>query len=794
MKQIKHYIIALAIVFLGLPVQMMAQDSQTKQLTKEQVLSMTIEELSSLPLEELMQAIDVAGVNSMEELFELLLNKNVKSVSKKVENAFDSPLSSTVLSRSEIESSGATTFEEALKLVPGVIVREKTNGNFDVHLRGFDNLPPKNMLISAENTSTLVMIDGRPVFNYVFGGTLWETLPIGLGDVDRIEVVRGPSSALYGPNAVTGVINIITRQVDEETPLVSVDMQGGNLSSYIGNIGIRKKINEKWSASLTANVDRRDRVTDQLYILTEKMVMDNDPDKTSLTRGYYDKADYEHLQKDVNGQYFYLMDRNDDVDDWYPNPERAKEKYGANGFLSFKPKSDVQFDLATGFQYSFVNSSSLADNVSSMTGRDSRTGYFDFSGRYKQLQFKTNYAFGPQTYVTGNNGYKQDMEQFSVSAEYDWQIKSLNIRPGVSYQYSSTDDSPYLKEEEVGFFNGQVKNSALSASVRFDYLTFNKLRLVAALRAETYEYPEDIYGSWQFAATLPLNDKHLIRAVYSRANRSAFLLDTHADYIWEREGREPPANIYFGGNKDVDLMTTDMVELGYRGRPAKNILVDVEAFYSKAKNFTAFMPDSTFTVRHPLVPSITLPYYANITYSNLDLTAQQIGVSVSVDWIVSEKLFAKANVTVQETKLDNYYPYSRDELIGYQYLVGKGVLDQNAALPGVGITNLPENTESDVKHEATPSVWGTLGLVYKPIEKLEISSFGHFIGQQQFTNMYGTVDLKDKFTLNAKASYHVTKNVKVFVNARNLFNNTEREFAYMDETNGLYLVGASLKF
>ncbi|MGC3978729.1 MAG: Plug domain-containing protein [Paludibacteraceae bacterium] len=89
-------------------------------------------------------------------------------------------------------------------MVPGLIVREKTNGNYDVHIRGNDNMPPKGMFIYSENSISLVMIDGRPVYNYSFGGTFWEALPVDLVDVERIEIIRGPSSALYGPNADFG--------------------------------------------------------------------------------------------------------------------------------------------------------------------------------------------------------------------------------------------------------------------------------------------------------------------------------------------------------------------------------------------------------------------------------------------------------------------------------------------------------------------------------------------------------------------------------------------------------------
>ena len=165
--------------------------AQNPSLTKEKVLSMTIEELSDLPLEDLMYAVELLEVKSIDELFEMIMNKNVSSASKKEEDSFKSPLSSSVLTREEIRTYGCTTIEEALRLIPGVIVREKLNGVYDVHLRGLDNIPDNNMLLYTENVNTLVMINSRPVFSYCQGATMWETLPVGIEDISRIEVVRG---------------------------------------------------------------------------------------------------------------------------------------------------------------------------------------------------------------------------------------------------------------------------------------------------------------------------------------------------------------------------------------------------------------------------------------------------------------------------------------------------------------------------------------------------------------------------------------------------------------------------
>ncbi|QHT65693.1 Plug domain-containing protein [Rhodocytophaga rosea] len=127
----------------------------------------------------------------MDMSLEELMNVQVVSASKKSENLFDAPLSASVLTRDEIQKAGVNSIMEALRLMPGLIVRQETNGNYDVHIRGLDNVPPNTLQIYAANTTTLVMIDNRPVYNYLQGGTFWETLPIDLSDVEKIEVIRG---------------------------------------------------------------------------------------------------------------------------------------------------------------------------------------------------------------------------------------------------------------------------------------------------------------------------------------------------------------------------------------------------------------------------------------------------------------------------------------------------------------------------------------------------------------------------------------------------------------------------
>ncbi len=839
--RLRKYILFVFAILLSVTTVAQELKKDVNSLSKDDVLEMTIEELSFYDLEELSKLMDIVGASSLDELYELLLNKDVTSASKSAESVFDSPLSTTVLSHDQIIASGATCFEEALRMVPGVIVRQKTNGNFDVHIRGNDNLPSKNMMLYSENSNTLVMINGRPVFNYSHGGTLWESLPISFEDVDRIEVVRGPSSALYGPNAVSGVINIITQEITNDSPLVSGNIQGGNMSTYIGDISFRKKINKVLAIGVSGNYEKRNREKDKIYVYngikddgSQKYVFNGEP----TGNGFYSMDEIKNLYVDDNENIYKVFpevgetgtyENGENItiygpDDIFPHPEQSKERYALNGYLQFTPQKNTSINLSGGYQYSDVLTSTMGDMPTPYSGKISKTGYVDFRANIKDLTVQANYNGGDIDFMTGNEGFELDLKQFNAIAEYDIKLDNLVIRPGLNYQSISYDDSPYILSMGRGYLNGKKNIDIAAGSVRFDYKPFEQLRLIAALRTEKYNYPDEFYTSWQFVGSYKINDNHLFRLAYSRANQSSFLVNAHSNYTWRLINRSFPRIMQFNGNKEYDLMTTDMIEIGYRVRPAKSVLIDLEAFYNQSENFGALMPSSTsLAVFNPLnvlngLEAPDVNGLVNMQYSNLDLTASQIGASVSIDWVLNEKLIANAHLTVQKTTLDNYLPASRDEIIGNQalalmsdpnlessiqtelYMLGLGIangsIDPTAIDYVIASTSnaIPDVFKSDYKHKSTPDYFGGFSLTYKPIEKIEIVPQGYFYGEQSFENQYGTIKIDSKFLLNAKVAYKVNNNLKLFVNGRNILNSKSVEFAYMDEAPMLVLGGVSYKF
>jgi outer membrane receptor for ferrienterochelin and colicin len=125
-----------------------------------------------------------------------------------------------VITDEDIRHSGEVDLPSVLRRVPGMEVMQMTGADFNVSVRG-DNQPLANKL--------LVMVDGRPIYVDAHGNVYWKAIPVTLPEIKRIEVLKGPSSAVYGFNAFDGVVNIITKSPEE--------MKGATLQFGGGSFG-----------------------------------------------------------------------------------------------------------------------------------------------------------------------------------------------------------------------------------------------------------------------------------------------------------------------------------------------------------------------------------------------------------------------------------------------------------------------------------------------------------------------------------------------------------------------------
>ncbi len=180
---------------------------------------------------------------SLEELMDVQV---VVTASRREQKISSVPYAVSVITAADIRASGARSIPDAIRLVPGVDVADIAFGVSAVAPRGFHGFVASQVL---------VLVDGRQIFDSLFGGTLWGSWPFQLEDIDRIEVIRGPGGVTWGANAVNGVINIITKDPADQLGL-TLSSRGGSRGTFKQHIGyglqegkLRMRISGEYEAS-----------------------------------------------------------------------------------------------------------------------------------------------------------------------------------------------------------------------------------------------------------------------------------------------------------------------------------------------------------------------------------------------------------------------------------------------------------------------------------------------------------------------------------------------------------------
>ncbi len=182
----------------------------------------------------LFPTISAQTVKDLSELsLEELLNTRITSAARKPQSLRTTAAAAFVITSDDIRRSGLHTLPEVLRLAPGVQVARIETGVWAISIRGFNDDFANKLL---------VLVDGRSIYNEVWSGVYWNLQDMPLDNIERIEVIRGPGAAMWGVNAVNGVINIITKSAgDTQGTLIATEAgtetETNNRARYGGRIG-----------------------------------------------------------------------------------------------------------------------------------------------------------------------------------------------------------------------------------------------------------------------------------------------------------------------------------------------------------------------------------------------------------------------------------------------------------------------------------------------------------------------------------------------------------------------------
>jgi len=193
----KRFLLALALVGGLVPVAALAQEAQTTKPAEKK---------------------EGSDVVTREEVL-------VISASKVESTLINAPATLSVVTADTIASSPAQNFGDLLRSTPGINVIQTSARDINMTSRA---------ATSTLVNSQLVLLDGRSIYLDFFGLVLWDFVPQNQSEIKQIEVVRGPASAVWGANALTGVVNIITKN-PRETEGFALNLSGGLINRAGGS-------------------------------------------------------------------------------------------------------------------------------------------------------------------------------------------------------------------------------------------------------------------------------------------------------------------------------------------------------------------------------------------------------------------------------------------------------------------------------------------------------------------------------------------------------------------------------
>jgi iron complex outermembrane receptor protein len=258
----------------------------------------------------------------------------VVSASRAGRTANEMPANVAVITAAAIQDAGVQSVPEALERLGGVYFRTYSGnpGQADIALRGF-----------GENSHgrVLVLVDGQRLNNADMSAINWLSVPVG--SIERIELIRGGQTALYGNYAVAGVVNIITRE-GSETPVTTVSASAGTDDTYGGHVGTagildaatRYTADVDWqkSGGFRANSDYE--TTDVRAAITEQW-----SDRLSTTVGvFYNRNEY-----GMPGALTFDEMREDPRQTLNPDDRVETKSYGGHAGLTGNVGAEATFDL-----------------------------------------------------------------------------------------------------------------------------------------------------------------------------------------------------------------------------------------------------------------------------------------------------------------------------------------------------------------------------------------------------------------------------------------------------------------
>ncbi len=558
----------------------------------------------------------VHGANTYLEMsLEDLMDVTVTSMSKRAQALQETAAAVHIVTGEDIRRSGATCIPEALRMVPGLMVAQNNAGIWSVSSRGRGFNP------IFEN-KLLVLIDGRSVYSPVYSGVFWETIDVVMEDIDRIEIIRGPGTSVWGTNAVNGIINIITKSAADTQGLMASVLYG-TAEKGTGALRHGGKFGEDNSYRIftkyrhldeTEDIDGND-IPGELESALWGFKTDIKPDQRSVLT----------LQGDITSG---NIDGTLTYPDMSTNPATTVESINNSDLLLGNVMAHYSRELDKDSNIS----------VQSYYSHDDRDGRA-YSVAIDTMDLDFQHQFSPLENHAAQWGLGYRLTSVSANSDENAVVFGRNER--------SDDLFSAFLQDEISFLDGKW---ILTLGSKFEHNEQTGLEILPSARL-----------LWH------VTEQHALWGAISRSVRTPSIAEQ--DIIYHIDGRTvqslaevPPGSGNYVpvsipvrtsllGDADLDSEAILVYELGHRFTPSTKFLVDTSIYLAQGDNILSAARSATQPTQLEIMQQLAQNGFTqNDINTNNDEKANMYGLEVSATW-----------TPLDRWKLQGWYAYYEDD-------------------------------------------------------------------------------------------------------------------------------------
>jgi len=490
----------------------------------------------------------------------------VVSGTRRAEKITETPATIQVIDSRQIAELPSFNAGELLSRVKGVeFIRSGVVGT-GVNIRGFNsNFNAKNLQVNDGRFATLIAT-GLPF------GPLSTFIK---EDVDRVEVILGPNAALYGPNAHNGLVNTIMKdpRTSEGTTFA---LGAGNQNMFTGRLRHAQKINDKLSFRVSGEYTRGTEFefADSVYITR------TDNEGNQYRRGYEELEldnDFEFFKGNASLVYE-VADNAELVATWGGSNSTylAPTNVGRNQIKNWRINHYTLKFISDNWFAQAYYTTSKTDSTHSLDDR-TKAYYAAIDAGVPEAE-----ARGPMSYQTGAL-FIDDSRRLNAEIQHNNSIGDLDIVVGSQFQRDMANShGTYLLDKDENDF---ITINQIGFYTQLDYKLGNGFKLTGAARGDYHQIYE--FNFVPKGGIVKSFDNGAVRLTYSKGIAAPTILNLYGDLfsgliLGNAEGFTLADGSKVAPQRVEQIQT---IELGYKGKPAKKLFVDANAYYNMSKDF-----------------------------------------------------------------------------------------------------------------------------------------------------------------------------------------------------------------